>query len=187
MEKVENKKNGKGILNCVVATISIIAFFAAAFILGAVIFARIGGKSPTVFGYSFNLVITDSMEPEIMVDDLVIAKAVDKSEIEIGDDIVFVSTAPTFNGIQFVHRVVAIREDGGFVTSGIKACAMVDEYPVYDVIGKKVAVAPILGRIMRFFCDNQYIVLGVIVMIVLAVVVAEIVKMYLYRQEKGKN
>ena len=50
---------------------------------------RFLGESPSVFGYSFYYVLTESMEPEIMAGDMILGKAVNSDELQIGDTITY--------------------------------------------------------------------------------------------------
>ncbi len=74
-------------------------------------------KVPSIFGTLPMLVSDDSMEPDIMKGDLVLAKKADPSEIKEGDVILFFDTNKNNQGkvlTQRVSKVVIIT--GGFIT-----------------------------------------------------------------------
>ena len=160
----------------------------------SVIRARANNEVPRVFGYSFHLVITDSMTPEIMPGDFVIAKKVKKSEIKIGDDIVFYSLDPQFKdpktgkGIPIIHRVVGITPDGNFETKGIKTGADIDKGgAVSEPIGKFVLKSTFVGKIFKFFSKIQNIIFLVIIVVSLYLTVKFTIKFIKTAKEKNNE
>lgn len=63
-----------------------------------------GNALPMPFGYGAAVVLTGSMEPTIMADDLIIVK--EAEELELGDIVVYQS-----NSILVVHRIVDLGPD----------------------------------------------------------------------------
>lgn len=86
---------------------------------------------PKIGGYSPLIVLTGSMEPEIMSGDLIIVKQIDGSEVKVGDVIAFFD--PDGNGTSILtHQVIEIIEENGalsFRTQGI-ANNTADRLPV---------------------------------------------------------
>lgn len=83
----------------------------AAMLLGLVIF----GVLP-LFGVQYRAVLTGSMEPEIPVGSLVMIVKTDAEEIQVGDDVTYVSSGRNVT----THRVAEIdRENNSFITYGI--------------------------------------------------------------------
>jgi signal peptidase len=138
------------------------------FILFSVIVSRMTDNSPTLFGYSFNIVLTDSMEDEINIGDLVIAKKVQKSEIKAGDDIVFISDNPDYFGVRVVHRVKEVK-GSGFKTYGIKYGAD-DPMLATKIIGKVVHVSTGWGKMFSTFGSIQNIIFFVAMIFMLGVI-----------------
>ncbi|MDD3947805.1 MAG: signal peptidase I [Clostridia bacterium] len=175
------KKTSKKIIS--VISIAILALSVVMFSI--IIIARVKGEIPGVFGYSFHLVVTDSMSPEIEPDDMVVARKTDISDIKIGDDIVFVSPDPELKEMTIVHRVVDIRQDGGLVTQGVKQGAPVDNYPVYSIKGKAVSVSSFWGKVFKGMDEHRNIVFGVALLVLVIVIVDEIIHISLevYRKK----
>lgn len=163
---MENTKK-KGISNFIKSALSIFFVGIAVLILINVIVAKFNNEIPRIFGYSAHLVVTDSMAPEINVGDLIIAKKVDQSTIEVGDDIVFITTDPKLHGITIIHRVVRINDDGSFVTQGIKFGAPVDTYPVKKVEGILVVKSGFLGAVFSFIFRIETIVYVIIISVLI--------------------
>jgi signal peptidase I len=145
-------------------------------LFGWIFVSRVRGNAPGIFGYTFHLVVTDSMTPEINVNDLVIAKKASLSDFAVGDDVVFVTSDPSLNGITIVHRVVGIHADGSLITQGVKTGAGVDPYPARNVIGKVVAVSTFWGKVFALFTKNRNIVFGVALLMLLAIILSEIIQ-----------
>lgn len=114
------------------------------------------------FSYSFHVIQTESMEPEINPGDLVIVKSVPYSEINVGDDILFKcedSTSAVY-GRFIVHRVVEIidAENGIYKTCGINNHGIADKVPS-KAEGKAVKVSASMGKVFSFFTNWRSIII----------------------------
>ena len=87
-------------------------------------------KGHNFFGYTFYIVATESMEPELMVGDCIVVKRVNSpDELKIGTDITFVRNS---DGEVVTHRIIDIQKDGTtykYVTKGVNRLTA-DESPV---------------------------------------------------------
>lgn len=102
-----------------------------------------GKPQPTVFGWSWAVVVSGSMEPEISVNDLIIVRKHDS--YEVGDIISFESN----NGSVVTHRIIA-KTDTTYTTKG--DANNTSDTPVSEtaVIGKVAAIIPFLGIVIQF-------------------------------------
>lgn len=92
---------------------------------------------PKIFNHSFFIVITNSMAPSILVDDLIIVDT--KAEIKLGDIITYKK-----KGVFITHRVSSIKNKH-YLTKG-DANNVGDEAVTKDsVVGKVVKIVPKLG------------------------------------------
>lgn len=130
-----------------------------------------GNAMPMPFGYGAAVVMSGSMEPAIMVDELIIVRAAE--EYAVGDVVVYQNgTVPV------VHRIVAI--DGGVVTTRGDANNVDDEPLTISLIkGKVILHIPHVGAVMQLMKTP----LVTILLIVAAVLMVELP----YRKEKEKN
>ena len=109
----EKKKNkiGKNIFSIIAISI----FILCVIYIFKSIRANKNNTLPYVFGISYSVVPTPSMEDTIKVNDIVIIKNVNFSEIKEQDIIVYFSKK---ENIFIVHRVVGVYEDGSLITQG---------------------------------------------------------------------
>ncbi|HEY8395366.1 MAG TPA: signal peptidase I [Bacilli bacterium] len=125
-----------------------------------------------IFGYSFSVVATDSMEPTIKVGEIITIKSVPFSDIEEGNIIVFWSQEYQR---YICHRVVDI-EDGKLFTKGDNPRAGIDKefvteknyFGVVRSFGKYLNI----GIILLQYRDVVY---GLIIFLFAIVIVKEIV------------
>lgn len=91
----------KGIVNvlCWILVVIIVLTVALSLI------TRINGETPSVFGYSIFRVSSGSMEPELMVGDIILDKAVENPEnLKVGDVITFKSN--DYGDMLVTHKVI---------------------------------------------------------------------------------
>ncbi|MDO4618740.1 MAG: signal peptidase I [Clostridia bacterium] len=121
-------------------------------------------KQPTVFGYSYAVVLTGSMEPSIKPGSMIITKA--QENYEVRDIITYDSGTQT----PVTHRIVRI-EDGKFIARG-DANNTEDLFPIEKkaVIGKVVAVMPNVGRAINFLGSP----IGMMMLVLIAALIIEI-------------
>lgn len=102
-----------------------------------------GVPQPAVFGWSWAVVISGSMEPEIRLDDMVIVHR--QETYTVGDVITYES-----GNAVVTHRIIAETADG-YTTKG-DANNTADDHPVSKdaVLGKVVGVIPGIGLLIQY-------------------------------------
>jgi len=117
------------------------------------------------FGYTYYVVATPSMYPEIKVNDCVVLKHVSsREELHVGDDIGYINAS----GVVIVHRIMAIETNSSgeivYKTKGINN-ANYDQLAVsFDsIVGKRVATMHILGNSIVFFRSTAGIIMLVLI------------------------
>ena len=135
-----------------------------------VFITRMNGKAPSLFGLTVFRVQTDSMEPTLMVGDVILDKKVAPEEIHKGDIVTYDCTEGSLAGQTITHRVAYEPEvrDGVYyyVTMGDKAGAAADAEITYDQIeGKFDRKLPILNQMYTFFLSPGGLItfIGIIV------------------------
>ncbi len=141
-----------------------------------------GRQMPVVFGYSFAVVVSGSMEPEIQINDVVVTKS-QKNYYE-KDIITFCDTK---TGDYVTHRIILVSEDGTFLTKG-DANDTDDKLaiPKEAVVGKVVTVLHGAGNIIR----KMQSPLGMFIMIgggLAFWVVLELIDRYCIKPQNNEN
>lgn len=133
--------------------------------LGTVIFDKNGRHD--FFGYNIYVVISESMEPDIMVNDCVILKKVDNiNELAVGDYVGYINS----QGKIVVHQIVRIRENINgiteFETKGINNISS-DQMRVgfEQIVGKHTKTIRWLGNLIVFFRSTVGLVLFIVLFI----------------------
>ena len=189
-DKEKRRKKVSSILGMV---ISVLLFLLVLTVFISAIQARRENRPATFFGYSFSIVVTASMEPEIKVGDLIIVKeTATMSEVKQYDNIVFTSKQGAIAGERIVHKVMEIREEDGelyFVTQGVNNNGISDEDAVdkNNFIGIAVYHSTVLGVIFGFFSRLENWILIVVLAITLPIVIRQAKKIILYIRKGNVN
>jgi len=111
------------------------------YVIGARAF--MGDPLPTVFGYSWAVIGSGSMEPAIKVNDMVIIKKQD--DYNVGDIVTYRS-----GNISVTHRVVE-KSDTGCITKG-DFNNVEDPYmiPMENIVGRVVCIVPWVGLFVGY-------------------------------------
>lgn len=141
-------------------------------------------KPSSIFGYSYGVVETASMEPLILPGDFVLIKKIDPSLLDVNDIIAFESVM----GITIVHEIILV-DDEGFITKGINNNEddfEVEGYITYDrVIGQ---VTHFGGhQIGSILIDSRLQIIGIIVIIVCIIFIIQslhVIKLIMEKQKK---
>lgn len=127
---------------------------------------------PGIGGYSPLIVLTGSMEPEIMSGDLIIVKKIDGKDVKNKDVIAF--TDPDGNGTSILtHRVIEVYEENGtifFKTQG-DANNTADRLPVSEeaLVGVYVTRVGGAGSVAMFMQTTAGLIVCVVVPLILLI------------------
>lgn len=171
----------KKILSYAVGALTIFFFIAAVLIMIFGIQAYRNHEPLKVFGYTYSVVPTESMKPEIMPGDFIIAKEVDFETIAIGDDVIYYSKA---KDIFIVHRVIAINEDGSLTMKGINNPVQDEEVVTIDnYIGKVIKHGSFLN-LGNIVINKRFVIFTIIFLIFAILFITEMVKIIRTMKEK---
>ena len=163
-----------------VLTVLVIAF--TAYIVVSVIIARVKNTDVSLFGYSFGVVVTNSMEPEISPGDLIIFGHGSIEDVKEGDNIVFKAGdgfSSQIKGQNVVHRAISVdvAPDGTIeiTTRGVNNLNN-DEYPVTaeNFVGICIYHSTAWGNFFTFMINYGFIIL--IVIVALPFIISQIIK-----------
>ena len=117
----------KKIYQSIVTVITICLFIITMYVLIAGAISIKNGRMMNLFGFTYSIVPTNSMEPEINVGDSVIGKKEKFENLEIGDDVIYHYVYEDLD-IYIVHRIIRYDEGLGYKTQGINTS---QEDPIY--------------------------------------------------------
>lgn len=184
-----NKKIKKSLLifNTIIYTLLLAI---SLIVIISIAIAKTKGEQPHIFGFTFHIVITDSMTPEINIGDFIIAEKADKDSIQIGDNIIFISPDPALKGITIVHKVIEKTNENGqiqFTTKGIKEGAPTDTYPVKTIIGKYKAKSVFIGTIYNFISKMENILFSAFIFTFIVIIIKQVKKIILIKRDYEKD
>lgn len=147
--------------------IAILAVTIVSFVL-----IRVRGGTPTVFGYSIQRVTSGSMEPNLMVGDIILSKQTASPDEIDTDDIITFKGGAAFEYHNVTHRVVVppmknINGDYVLMTKGDANTKVDGEIYYADVQSKMVRKLEFLNRFFEFFMSpwGLIIFIGALILI----------------------
>lgn len=156
----------------IIHAISVVFFVVLFLVVLYSLTSRIMGETPSVFGYYFFRVSSDSMEPTLMVGDVILVHSANAEDIHKDDIITFKSKEGSMYGREVTHRVVldpVVKKDKYYYqTQGDAPGAPLDKVITYDQIeGKFIRKLAIVGKLFNFFYTPTGIIvlIGVIVLL----------------------
>ncbi len=172
------------LLYTILILLLVIGIIFIAYIFDAKKNASSGDYKPPL--YNAYIIVSQSMTPVIKVNDAIITKRVDASDINVGDVVTYLSENPQYPGIMITHRVIEKNQVDGeyyFVTKGdynnISDPLTVKASQVY---GKVVMRIPKIGFI-QVILSNYIGWIALIGIPALAIISYDIVKFF----ERIKN
>ncbi|MBE6692457.1 MAG: signal peptidase I [Ruminococcaceae bacterium] len=123
---------------------------------------RFLGEAPSIFGYSFYYVLTESMEPEIMAGDIILCESVDTEELKIGDVITYAGQTGELNGKIITHKIVDI-DDGMFTTQGVANNISDPPITSSQILSKYVLTIPLAGKLFSLINSKYGFILIIII------------------------
>ncbi|MGI6769097.1 MAG: signal peptidase I [Bacilli bacterium] len=130
-----------------------------------------------VFGYSFSVVASDSMEPTIKVGEVITIKNVPFEEVGEGDIVVFWSNEYR---VYIVHRVIEILDGDKLITKGDNPLAPIDSEYVTET--NYFGIVHNYGKFLnigRLILDYRDVVYGLIIILFIYIIVKEIISIIL--------
>lgn len=174
LETVEKIKNLKvfRIARLIKNIICWVLIIVLAFTLIVFLTTRIQGNTPSVFGYSIYRISSGSMEPELMIGDVILDKVVnDETEIAVGDVITF-EGGSQFDGKLVTHKVIKAPytdENGNTMLQTHGIANELDDTPISidQVRAKMICKIPYIDTLYNLFLSPC----GLLIMILLIILV----------------
>jgi len=171
--------------------LSAILFLIVLFVFIQFIQARRENRPISIFGYSMSVVVTPSMEPEIMVNDLIfVNEKVKFDEIEVGENAVFISLSGPIQGERIVHKVIekGTDEEGPYlVTKGVNnAVQDTDKVRESNFVGKEISNLGFLGTIVILLSKVETWILIIVLCFAIPFAVKQVKKIIKYSKEAAE-
>lgn len=143
-------------LKKIVNIISTVVLILLVLLVVFVFITRAVNQVPSIFGYSIFRVSSDSMEPELMVGDVILVKSVKPEAIHQGDIITYLGNSGDLKDKMITHKVIREPyEKFGvyyYQTQGVREGSLPDPEITYDQIkGKFIRTLPFIDRMYAFF------------------------------------
>ncbi len=150
-----NELKNKRIFQIISKIFSIIMTILLLLMLSIVVAQRFSNNRFSLGGFGIYTVATGSMVPEYKVKDLILTSKKNPSEINIGDDVVYIGNKESVNGKVVTHRVIDIREENGkfyFYTKGIAneiTDPEIDDTQILGVVKSKLYILSFCSHIIN--------------------------------------
>lgn len=134
--------------------------------------ARISGEAPNVFGYQIFRVSSGSMEPQLMIGDVIIVKDVEPQEVKNGDIVTYMGEEGDLDDKFITHQIIADPQyvDGEYVfqTQGTAVGTIADPLWYEDqLVGVYVCKVPFIDTVYNFFLKPYGLITFVLIIVVL--------------------
>ena len=187
-------KKLKNIYQTFIICLTFVLFALTIYILIAGVNAAKNNEMMNIFGYTYSVVPTDSMEPEINVGDSVIGKKESYDDLDIGDDVIYHYVYEDID-IYVVHRIIRYDEGYGFKTQGVNTNQEDPIYVTKDNYVSTVVWSGSLANIGEIVLNNRgtlFLVLIAILLLIAGNGVFDIIKILderkqLHQQEEKEQ
>lgn len=134
--------------------------------------ARLSGEAPSVFGYQVFRVSSGSMEPELMIGDVILIKEAEPQDIQKGDIVTYKGEEGDLDDKFITHKMIEDPQlvDGRYVfhSQGIYDGAVPDpDWYEDQLLGEFVCKIPFIDSVYSFFLKPYGLITFVLVIIVL--------------------
>lgn len=188
MTEKKEEKGAKKVFSIICTVLTVIIMLLAAYIVVNMVVCRAKNKPVNIFGTSFAIVQTGSMEPEIKVGDLIVFRSADYNSIKVGDNIVFVADESfdrNLQGLTVVHKVIEITDEG-LVTKGVNNLSADGGFrDANELLGICVSNSAGWGAVFSFI--GKYGFLIIIAAVSIPVIVKLIIKIVKLSKEKDEK
>ncbi|MCQ4021520.1 MULTISPECIES: signal peptidase I [unclassified Ruminococcus] len=165
-------KTKKSIFSKITNVLLSLVIIILALVIAVTVFIRVTGNTPSFFGYSIFRVSSGSMEPELMVGDVILTHEVtDYNSLEVGDVITFRGSIGEYENQLITHKIVkAPYQENGItyvVTKGVANLIEDEPVSVDKIEGELVCKIPFLDAIYGFFLTPWGLLLSIAVILLL--------------------
>ncbi len=146
-------------------------------ICATILIQRISNNHKSLFGYRLFRVETGSMIPKYNINDVLLAKEVDSTNIVVGDDVVYKGNSEQYKGMIITHQVIEKNSEGDkikFITKGIANSSADPEITEDQIIGKVLMEIPILSFITNMLTNIYTLYFLIVLPFILSIFFMEV-------------
>ena len=158
-------------------------------VITLIVFSKMSGNVPTLFGYQLYVIASPSMEPDIKVGDVIISKEYRGEGLEIGQVITYLGKDGDLSGKMITHEIIDIRGGGEEERIVAKGLANPEPDPPItreDIASVMVYKTVVIGLIYSVISSTWGFWLLVVAPLV-AMIVAEIVTLAREIKKEGEK
>ena len=154
-------------------------------IILSIVVCKIGGNTPSILGYRMYVIVSPSMEPEIKVGDMIIAKEYDGQELSVGDIVTYLGREGEMAGKVITHKIVEI--DGEHIVTKGVANTLEDPAITHDdLLAVMVYKTVVLSFVYRVISSPAGFICLVLLPLI-AMIVTEIVTLMIQIKKEGEG
>ncbi len=189
IEKIKTKYNDimeKDIVKFTIGFIKAVIAIFIVLIMALIMIQKFSNNNLSLGGYRLFTIVTGSMEPKYNVGDMVLAKEVKASDIEVYDDVVYNGKEDDFAGKIVAHQVIKKEMKNGkysFVTKGIANPTEDPKISEDQIIGKIIYKTYVLSFISKIV-NNVYGFYFLLFVPIVVLVFIEIIKIIEEKKEE---
>ena len=167
-----------------------VAIFIILFLL-VVALQRFSNNKISFLSFRMFTVVSGSMDPKYKIGDVLIAKEIDPSKIEVGDAISYLGEKGNVAGKVITHEVIEINKDNDgkytFITKGIIPEAQPDPVVYEHQIYGKIIYKPIILSFIYKIVATKFGMFFLIFIPLLYIIGSEILMTMLEKEEKRRK
>ena len=151
-----------------------------------VLVLRFLGETPSIFGYNFYYVLTESMEPEINAGEMILGKYTAPEDLQVGDVITYMGQTGAVKDKMITHKIVEIQDDL-FTTKGV--ANDVADPPVHSsqILSKYVATIPFAGKVFSLINSKLGFIFLIVTPLLLLIVNEISIIVKAFREDKEEH
>ncbi len=199
MSDIPKKKNRiKKIISNIFTVALAIVTLVTIFITALLVVQIARGQKPSVFGYRFYYILTESMTPELQVNDVILSKVINDTEevmsLKEGDVITYIASEGPQAGLTITHKVVKLpyfddqRQKVVVITRGTMFGAYDDPpVPIENIQAIMVRKIGFIGKIYRFTISSKGMITLIIVplIVIFGLLIMKLIKISKEKQQKA--
>lgn len=189
MLELINKIKENKVLRIIGNILYYMLFIIIILILLVVIIQRVSNNTLSLGGYRIFNIVSASMMPDYEIGDILISKEISPSNVEIGDDIVYIGKKIPLQGMTVTHRVIEKKEENGEYTFRTKGIANEESDPTItgnQIYGKVIYKVQTLSFISKII-NNLYAFYFFIFVPLSIIIIKKITDIVYYLKHKDED